>query len=227
MTNYQTLQRSILVLFCWLCASSTGLANDFFITTQAQFDALRQATFAPGDNVLFMRGRVFNGMFAPTAVGASGNPITISAFGTGDRPVIQNNGVIHPHPTRANRTISAGVFLFNAEYVHVNNLEITNNNGGDQEQDDLFGIYVLAEDTGRYHNEIYIEDNYIHNINGAVAGKGRGGIHVHGFSPTSSDTATYNDLRIVNNVLDRIGGCLLYTSPSPRDRQKSRMPSSA
>ena len=25
----------------------------------------------------------------------------------------------------------------------------------------------------------------------------------------------------------RIGSCLLYTSPSPRDRQKSRMPSSA
>ena len=27
--------------------------------------------------------------------------------------------------------------------------------------------------------------------------------------------------------LDRIRTCLLYTSPSPRDRQKSRMPSSA
>ena len=27
--------------------------------------------------------------------------------------------------------------------------------------------------------------------------------------------------------LDSIQGCLLYTSPSPRDRQKSRMPSSA
>ena len=26
---------------------------------------------------------------------------------------------------------------------------------------------------------------------------------------------------------DRASGCLLYTSPSPRDRQKSRMPSSA
>ena len=26
---------------------------------------------------------------------------------------------------------------------------------------------------------------------------------------------------------DSIQGCLLYTSPSPRDRQKSRMPSSA
>ena len=26
---------------------------------------------------------------------------------------------------------------------------------------------------------------------------------------------------------ERLGNCLLYTSPSPRDRQKSRMPSSA
>ena len=26
---------------------------------------------------------------------------------------------------------------------------------------------------------------------------------------------------------ERMPGCLLYTSPSPRDRQKSRMPSSA
>ena len=30
-----------------------------------------------------------------------------------------------------------------------------------------------------------------------------------------------------NNTLREINICLLYTSPSPRDRQKSRMPSSA
>ena len=29
------------------------------------------------------------------------------------------------------------------------------------------------------------------------------------------------------NDLDNINGCLLYTSPSPRDRTRSRMPSSA
>ena len=28
-------------------------------------------------------------------------------------------------------------------------------------------------------------------------------------------------------IIEAIYGCLLYTSPSPRDRQKSRMPSSA
>ena len=30
-----------------------------------------------------------------------------------------------------------------------------------------------------------------------------------------------------NDLVDAANGCLLYTSPSPRDRQKSRMPSSA
>ena len=30
-----------------------------------------------------------------------------------------------------------------------------------------------------------------------------------------------------NDFEEEIKGCLLYTSPSPRDRQKSRMPSSA
>ena len=30
-----------------------------------------------------------------------------------------------------------------------------------------------------------------------------------------------------DNSFLRFGSCLLYTSPSPRDRQKSRMPSSA
>ena len=29
------------------------------------------------------------------------------------------------------------------------------------------------------------------------------------------------------NLTSHVGFCLLYTSPSPRDRQKSRMPSSA
>ena len=34
-------------------------------------------------------------------------------------------------------------------------------------------------------------------------------------------------VQIGRSKTDQIGNCLLYTSPSPRDRQKSRMPSSA
>ena len=32
---------------------------------------------------------------------------------------------------------------------------------------------------------------------------------------------------LVESTVNQFGRCLLYTSPSPRDRQKSRMPSSA
>ena len=35
------------------------------------------------------------------------------------------------------------------------------------------------------------------------------------------------EIDIDEATLDHIRGCLLYTSPSPRDRTRSRMPSSA
>ena len=34
-------------------------------------------------------------------------------------------------------------------------------------------------------------------------------------------------LGVLKTMADQMYSCLLYTSPSPRDRQKSRMPSSA
>ena len=44
-----------------------------------------------------------------------------------------------------------------------------------------------------------------------------------------SDGVTYDNNCFAENAgaTEWIEGCLLYTSPSPRDRQKSRMPSSA
>ena len=48
--------------------------------------------------------------------------------------------------------------------------------------------------------------------------------------PTGRCVSEHKTGYIRVNLLNRKGGiytCLLYTSPSPRDRQKSRMPSSA
>ena len=42
-----------------------------------------------------------------------------------------------------------------------------------------------------------------------------------------SNPAGYVDLPEAVTVIDTESGCLLYTSPSPRDRTRSRMPSSA
>ena len=47
------------------------------------------------------------------------------------------------------------------------------------------------------------------------------------------DTVTFffhdntKQIQIINKAFLFTNSCLLYTSPSPRDRQKSRMPSSA
>ena len=39
--------------------------------------------------------------------------------------------------------------------------------------------------------------------------------------------ASIHNLRFYQRLMSRIRSCLLYTSPSPRDRTRSRMPSSA
>ena len=44
--------------------------------------------------------------------------------------------------------------------------------------------------------------------------------------PQSEKDAHEDSLRI-QSIVDEISTCLLYTSPSPRDKRQSRMPSSA
>ena len=39
--------------------------------------------------------------------------------------------------------------------------------------------------------------------------------------------ALSKEIETKRNLLMKVTGCLLYTSPSPRDRTRSRMPSSA
>ena len=45
--------------------------------------------------------------------------------------------------------------------------------------------------------------------------------------PSGASTGSREALELRDQDAGRYLGCLLYTSPSPRDRQKSRMPSSA
>ena len=52
-------------------------------------------------------------------------------------------------------------------------------------------------------------------------------IAVAGTSGKSTTTAMLYEILYTAGLHPSVIGCLLYTSPSPRDRQKSRMPSSA
>ena len=47
------------------------------------------------------------------------------------------------------------------------------------------------------------------------------------YEKSKSNIAKIKKLKLPGTIVKSLKDCLLYTSPSPRDRQKSRMPSSA
>jgi hypothetical protein len=167
-------------------------AKDYRVDSQDAFDGLKRQTFEPGDSILFKRGAKFVGMFSPTGKGTSKQPIRIDVYGQGDRPIIQAKG-----------NHLAGLLLKNPSFWEVNSLEITNTDGSDDDQGDLFGIYVLADDGEGVFKHVYINDCYIHDVNGKVAGKQRGGIHVH---IEKLNESRFHDLRITHNRIERVGG---------------------
>ncbi len=171
---------------------TSGEATEHRIDSQADFDFYKAAVFEAGDTILFRRGSVFQGMFAPRGSGTKNACIRLATYGEGHRPVI--------HALGKER---AGIFLKNGEFWEIDGIEITNSDGTDEDQGTLFGICVLARDTGKTHRHIYISNCHIHDVNGKVAGKGRGGIHVlvQGEKP-----ARFHDLRIVGNTIERVGG---------------------
>ena len=69
-----------------------------------------------------------------------------------------------------------------------------------------------------------------------VIGAGSGGVRAARFAAGFGAKVAVAESRYLGGTCVNVGcvpkkllvyGCLLYTSPSPRDRQKSRMPSSA
>ncbi|MDF7822651.1 right-handed parallel beta-helix repeat-containing protein [Pontiellaceae bacterium B12227] len=180
--------------FLWLfffIASSVS-ARDYRVDSQRKFDAISQIEMQPGDTILLKRGMQFTGMLAPQGSGAEGAPVRIGAFGRGKPPRINAKG----------KEI-AGLMLKNPSFWEVYGLEITNTDGSDKDQGDLFGIYVLATGKEGTYRHVYINGCHVHDVNGMVAGKKRGGIHVH---VKKLKKTIFDDLRITNNRVENIGG---------------------
>ncbi|WP_246117806.1 right-handed parallel beta-helix repeat-containing protein [Adhaeretor mobilis] len=180
----------VLLLFCDQGAPCN--ATDYRIQTQAEFDAINAVELLPGDAILLERGRKFSGMLAPSGNGTIEGPIRIQPVGEGARPRIDAGG-----------KEKAGLLLANSSYVEVSGLEITNTDGSDKDQGNLYGIYVIANGEEGIRRHVYIDDCHVHDVNGKVAGKKRGGIHVH---VRSLKSTIFDDLRITNNRIVNVGG---------------------
>ena len=61
----------------------------------------------------------------------------------------------------------------------------------------------------------------------AVQVRGRRALREQPLPSSRQEDWRFTDLSLLQQLEQAHGACLLYTSPSPRDRQKSRMPSSA
>jgi hypothetical protein len=58
--------------------------------------AINGVTLGPGDSALFKRGTTCHGQLKPVGSGASGSPITIGAYGSGARPIIDGDYAVAP-----------------------------------------------------------------------------------------------------------------------------------
>ncbi len=166
--------------------------REYRVDSQEEFDRISAVQMRPGDSVLLRRGVTFTGMLAPKGNGAEGQPVRVAAYGDGRRPVIQAQG---QH--------IAGLLLKDPSYWEIEGLEITNTNGTGEDQGDLFGIYALADGKEGVHRHVYVSDCYVHHVNGMVAGKRRGGIHVH---IKKLRRSKFEDLRLTNNRIEHVGG---------------------
>jgi hypothetical protein len=75
--------------------------------------AANEGAYQPGDTIYLKRGTTCDGMFAPTGSGTANAPITVTAYGTGQLPVIDGG-----------TTNASAVYLTNQSYWTIENLNL-------------------------------------------------------------------------------------------------------
>ena len=110
--------------------------------------------------------------------------------------------------------------VFNKDFIF--NLNENNLPAVSVLDDDLFNMFLKCSD---YFKIIKIEDTPVGFLIALLRGRPYKSVNYKWFEDRYK-SFIYVD-RIVISSGHQNKGCLLYTSPSPRDRQKSRMPSSA
>src|SRR6056297_2643339 len=212
----QELKISAVLLVAMLCFGSsceepeiedpngTNTVKDtiFYVNNQSDFDRLDGFFFPSGTTIAFAAGETFTGRFLVRGNGVLDQPNLITAYDpesgdllmdwTDEKPVIEGEG-----------KTKAPLYLTNSNYWTINNIEVTNTDGTYEDQGEIFGIYVMAEDVGMMKG-ITVSNCYVHHVNGHVGGKETGGIRVDVLG--DEEVTVFHDVLIENNVVSRVGG---------------------
>lgn len=97
--------------------ANNGLAKE---NPWKTLDKISSSTFAPGDSILFMSGDEFVGNLSLNSSGLEDYPIVLSAYGTGEKPILNGS------TAEGGDHISA-ISIINQDFIEIENLEIRNN----------------------------------------------------------------------------------------------------
>lgn len=144
--------------------NNDGLSD---LTAWASLEKASAAALQPGDSLLFRCGDSFSGRLIVNGSGIAGNPVVISSYGSGDKPIIDGatNVIGGAH-------LSA-VYILNNDHIEMRGLEINNDrliSRTGVDDTDAFGIFVENNGDRRMHGlvfrELTISDVYSLNIDG-------------------------------------------------------------
>ncbi|MCD9025426.1 discoidin domain-containing protein [Cohnella silvisoli] len=176
--------------------SSSGSDGNDGTSTSTAWKTLAKVngtTFVAGDKILFKAGGAWTGTLYPKGSGASGSPIIIDMYGTGNKPLIAGEA-----------TVDYALHLHNQQYWEINNLEITNDGATTLAR--KWGVLITGRDAGTLNN-IYLKKLNVHNIVGSGVVQGgtesvRIGVGGIAFQITGNTTPTnWNNIVVDGNTI--------------------------
>lgn len=150
-------EQAVRVPRAYYVSSGSGADSNPGTTAEAPWkslDKIRNSNFIPGDSILFRAGDRFAGQLIVNGSGSAGNPILITSYGEGEKPVIDGAAA-------TGGAYEAAVLLNNQGFIEISGLEITNDRRIPRAgQDDQVGYGIFVLNNGY---EV-MEHFYFHNL---------------------------------------------------------------
>jgi len=152
----------------------------------ATLDKIDRQTFKPADHILFHAGQSWVGVLYLHGNGTSENPIVVSSYGEGPKPLLKGEGT------------DATVTLKNVSGWTVSNIAVTNHAQGDERR-----IGILIE-TWTYAFAIHVSHVDVSDVNGLLSKKA-GGIAIRA-AGKDGQSAHFDDVLIEDCTVEHMAG---------------------
>ena len=153
-------------------------------TAWSSLQAANQHAFKPGDVIYLRSGQIFDGQFRPISSGTDGQPITLTSYMDGPKPVIAGHGL-----TRS------AVFLENLSHWVIDSIEITNT--GKSGEAKRVGVLVFAKNIGVVQS-ITLRNLLVRDVNGVISKSEGGGTGIRWEVDTRKVPTKIDNLLIEN-----------------------------